>query len=421
MFKLWKIYYGWVVVAGAFLATAASGGVFYSFGVFFQPLQEEFGWTRAATASVSTVWLISFAVSGYFMGWLTDVRGPRFAMLLGAVLAGAGFVLTSRAGSLGHFYLTYVLTGIGTAATWSPPLAVVQRWFDKKRGLALGIVASGVGTGTMVLSPLLSWFITSYGWRDAYIGLGVLCCVALILAALVLIQSPQEKGVLPYGAAPQRMTATIHDPKNQQGDTPVAKECWTIGYAVRTKAFRYILSIYVLSLVPIYVIPAHIVRFATDRGVTALAAASALGAFGIGGTIARAGGGALSDVLGWTKGIALFSFLTAAPIFVLVGMHDAAAIFGAMLALGVFAGARVPLIPGLLGYYFGTDYLARLIAVTHGMAVLFAAGSPVLAGFIFDRTGSYAIPFSIAGLCAVGAGILALLTGIIIDQRHIDE
>jgi len=74
-----------------------------------------------------------------------------------------------------------------------------------------------------------------------------------------------------------------------------------------------------------------------------------------------------------------------------------------------------------LGYYFGTDYLARLIAVTHGMAVLFAAGSPVLAGFIFDRTGSYAIPFSIAGLCAVGAGILALLTGIIIDQRHIDE
>jgi len=127
MFKPWKIHYGWVVVAGAFLATAASGGVFYSFGVFFQPLQEEFGWTRATTASVSTVWLISFAVSGYFMGWLTDVRGPRFAMLLGAVLTGAGFVMTSRADSLGHFYLAYVLTGIGTAATWSPPLAVVQR------------------------------------------------------------------------------------------------------------------------------------------------------------------------------------------------------------------------------------------------------------------------------------------------------
>ncbi|MDO8723063.1 MAG: MFS transporter [Syntrophales bacterium] len=402
MFKL-RIHYGWVVVAGAFLATAASGGVFYSFGVFFQPLQEEFGWTRATTASVASVWLISFAVSGYFMGWLTDVRGPRFAMLLGALITGVGFVLTSRADSLRSFYLTYILTGIGTAATWSPPLAVVQRWFDKNRGLALGIVASGVGIGTMVLSPLLSWFISSYGWRDAYIGLGVLCCVALTLSALVLKQSPlpQEKGLLPYGAAPQRMTSSIHNPANHQGEAPAAKEHRTIAAAVRTKAFRYILSIYTLSLVPIYVIPAHIVRFATDRGVTALVAASALGAFGIGGTIARAGGGALSDVLGWTKGIAIFSFLTAVPVFVLIMTNDAAAIFGVMLALGVFAGARVPLIPGLLGHYFGTNYLARMIAVTHGLAVLLASGTPVLAGFFFDRTGSYAIPFSIAGLCAV--------------------
>lgn len=210
-------------------------------------------------------------------------------MLLGALITGAGFVLTSRADSLRSFYLTYILTGIGTAATWSPPLAVVQRWFDKKRGLALGIVASGVGIGTMLLSPLLSWFISSYGWRDAYIGLGVLCCVALTLSALVLKQSPlpQEKGVLPYGAAPQRMTSSIHTPANHQGETPAAKEHRTIAAAVRTKAFRYILSIYTLSLVPIYVIPAHIVRFATDRGVTALVAASALGAFGIGGTSAR--------------------------------------------------------------------------------------------------------------------------------------
>ena len=161
----WRIHYGWVVVAGAFLATAVSGGLFYGFGVFFQPLQEEFGWTRATTASINTVWLISFAVSGYFMGWLTDVRGPRFAMLLGALLTGAGLFLTSRATSVGHFYLTYVLTGTGTAATWSPPLAVVQRWFERKRGMALGIVASGVGAGTMVLSPLLSWFITSAGVR----------------------------------------------------------------------------------------------------------------------------------------------------------------------------------------------------------------------------------------------------------------
>ena len=408
----WRIHYGWVVVAGAFLATAVSGGLFYSFGVFFQPLQEEFGWTRATTASINTVWLISFAISGYFMGWLTDVRGPRFAMLLGAVLTGAGFVMTSRADSLGHFYLTYALTGIGTAATWSPPLAVVQRWFERKRGLTLGIVASGVGAGTMVLSPLLSWFITSYGWREAYIGLGVLCFVALTLSALVLIQSPLEKGMLPYGAAPQRMTAAIHNSENQQGEAPADKEHWRIGAAVRTKAFYCIWGIYVLSLVPPYVLSAHIVRFATDRGVTALAAASALGAFGIGGTIARVGGGALSDVLGWTKGIALFSFLTAVPVFVLVliGTPGAAVIFVIMLALGVFSGARVPLIPGLLGCYFGTDYLARLIAITHGLAVIFASGSPALAGFIFDRTGSYAIPFYLAGFCAVGAGILALLT-----------
>ena len=405
----WRIHYGWVVVAGAFLATTVSGGLFYSFGVFFQPLQEEFGWTRATTASINTVWLISFAVSGYFMGWLTDRGGPKFAMLLGAVLTGAGLVLTSRAASVGHFYLTYVITGIGTAATWSPPLAVVQRWFDKKRGLALGIVASGVGAGTMILSPLLSWFISFYGWRNAYIGLGVLCCVAMALAALALIQSPQEKGTLPYGAAPQRMTATIHNSENQQGEAPADKEHWMIGAAARTKAFYCILGIYILSLVPPYVISAHIVRFATDKGVTALVAASALGAFGIGGTIARVGGGAVSDVLGWTKGIAIFSFLTAAPVFVLIGAQGTAVIFGAMLALGVFSGARVPLIPGLLGHYFGTDYLARLIAITHGLAVIFASGSPVLAGFIFDRTGSYAIPFSIAGFCAVGAGLLALL------------
>ena len=145
-----NFFYGWVIVAACFVA-ATSYGLFYTFGVFFKSLQDEFGWGRALTGSVHSVHLVIYALSTYFFGRLTDRIGPRRALSLGAFFIGIGLSLCSMITSIWQLYFFYIIASLGSGVTVSLPNATVQKWFIRKRGLALGLVTAGVGATAGVL------------------------------------------------------------------------------------------------------------------------------------------------------------------------------------------------------------------------------------------------------------------------------
>src|SRR5438445_523206 len=172
----------WVVVGTVWVTLAIASGLYFSFPVFFVALLDEFGWSRGATAAAFSISSVVQGVLSPVVGILVDRLGPRRIMLGGAGLLGVACVLASRIGSLWSLYLVVgVLAATGLCAvSWVPSGTLIARWFTQRRGSMLGLAFSGMGAGVLVMGPLAQWLITGYGWRAAYVVLGVGTLVVLV-------------------------------------------------------------------------------------------------------------------------------------------------------------------------------------------------------------------------------------------------
>ncbi|MDH4267711.1 MAG: MFS transporter, partial [Deltaproteobacteria bacterium] len=242
-FKKIPFFYGWVIVATCFVA-ATSYGLFYTFGVFFKALQAEFGWGRALTGSVHSLHLLIYGISTYYFGRLTDRYGPRRALSLGAIFIGVGLSLCSQIQNIWQLYFFYIIASLGSGVTVSLPNATVQKWFAKKRGLALGLVTAGVGAGTLLLAPLSNYLINLMGWRSAYVIIGISYWGLLTLNALAIEENPEKKGLKPYG----------WEERISRGDSSEGKRTqeWSAREAMKTGSFFLIIFIYFFTNLPIH-------------------------------------------------------------------------------------------------------------------------------------------------------------------------
>ena len=163
------IFYGWFVVAACFAVTLSLGETFWTFGVFFKPLEDGFGWSRALVSSGYTAFLLGYTISVVTAGRLADRYNPRPIILASALLSGLGISLCSQTQSINQLRFFLFIAGLGAGASWSVPTSVVQRWFykEKRAGLALSIVSAGVGVGALIFAPLINYLILNYGWRNA--------------------------------------------------------------------------------------------------------------------------------------------------------------------------------------------------------------------------------------------------------------
>jgi MFS family permease len=393
-----SFFYGWVIVATCFIA-ATSYGLFYTFGVFFKSLQTEFGWGRALTGSVHSVHLVIYALSTYFFGRLTDRIGPRRALSLGAFFIGIGLVLCSQINSIWHLYFFYVIASLGSGVTVSLPNATVQKWFVKKRGLALGLVTAGVGAGTLLLAPLTQYLITSLGWRTSYIILGVCYWAILTLAAMAMVDQPGKKGLKPYGwqdrvGVEQKSDVEFHD--------------WPTKAAMKTKIFLLIILIYFFTNLPIHMVMIHIVPYLTDLGISRSFAAGTLGLIGGISISGRIGMGILSEKIGWKWGLFLCCLICSLMLFWLIRVRAPWMLLVFTLIYGFFYGGKITNIPGLIGSFFGTRSLGEIIGIIHAISLTGGMIGPVLGGYIFDRSGSYRLAFLIAALAFLTSSILTL-------------
>jgi len=337
------------------------------------------------------------------MGRLNDRLGPRIVLTFCGFLMGLGYLLMSQLSAVWQLYLFYgVVIGTGMGGTRVPLLSTVARWFLKRRSLMTGIVLTGISTGRLVGPAVANWLISTYDWRAAYIVIGSVILVIIVLAAQFLKRDPARMGQMPYGGN--------EEVKQESG---IETRKFTIKEVVYTRQFWLVFTMLFCFGFCLFTITVHIVSNATDLGISAASAASILAAIGgasIAGNIIL--GGAAERI--GNKQVFIIGFiLMSAALFWLVIARETWMLYLFAVVLGFARGGMAasdsPLVAGL----FGLNSHGLIFGVTSLGFTIGAALGPFLAGSIFDNTGSYQMAFLIsAAISIVGLVITALLTPI---------
>jgi MFS family permease len=390
-----------------FLATVCAG-IFYTFGVFFKPLQTEFGWSAALISSIQSVHIAIGIVSGFLVGWATDKFGPRLTLACGGTLIGIGFSLCSQASELWHFYLFYGIASLGVGAFWVLPLATVQRWFVEKRGLTLGIVTAGAGAGAVVYAPVASSLVLTQGWRFTYLIIGIGTWVALMTAAGLMAHSPEKKGLKPLGIEEPGMEFTDIQANRYHPGLWRAGE-WSLGEALRSRSFWLLAAIYVLVLIPIMMVIVHLIPFATTVGINETAAAGALALIGGLGIAGKIGMGTVAQKMGFKWALIICAGVCAVMFAWLLRVQSLWMIYLFAIIYGFCYGGIMPQVPGLTGYFFPGKSLATIFGTLNAISAIGSILGPLIGGFVWDATGSYRMAFIIGASSWALSIILALL------------
>jgi MFS family permease len=373
-------------------------GTYIAFGVFFNPLMEEFGWSRAAIAGASSTAFLSMGIFGVLVGRLNDSFGPRRLMSAAAVLLGLGCVLTGRLTTLWELYLYYgIIFGMGLSAIDVIALTTIARWFSHRRGFMTGIVKVGTGAGQFAIPLAASALILLYGWRWTIAIIGAVVAVILVLMAQLLRRDPEALG------PKSKPRADMHSPA-----APAAALSLPLERVFRTVQFWTICMLNFFLVSCLMVVLLHIVPHARDSGIPPVLAAgvlstiggvSMLGRFASGLVIDRKGSKAVMGIcfvllLG---DLAWLQFADRLWMFYLFG-----AVYG--LAHGGFFTAISPLV----AEWFGIHSHGTLFGIVVCFGTLGGAAGPLLAGRLFDLSGSYQSTFWILIALAIVAWVLLL-------------
>ncbi len=397
-------YYGWIVLILLLVIGIIGFGTRFSFGVFFKSMQEDFGWSRASTSGVFSAYMALSAVFVILAGWALDRYGPRVVLTVMGFFTGLGLLLTSQVSSPWHLFVTYsLLLAIGTGGLYTTTMATVSRWFIKRRGLALGIASSGMGIGMMVMPPFAAYLISGYGWKPSFLIIGLMALFIVIPCALLLRRAPGEMATPPKG---ERLEATSHSsPEQQYHNEP---EGLSLPQAVKTRNFRLIFPIFLLSSFCLFVVMTHLVPHAIDLGITSMQAASLLSFIGGGNVLGRLLMGRVSDSIGRKRAYLICPLLMAGAMLWLIQSSDLWMFYLFAIVFGFSFGSSGPISSAFIAEAFGLRHVGVILGVTDVGWQVGAALGPVLAGYMFDISGSYVSAFIAGMIASLVAAILIL-------------
>ena len=393
------IFYGWRIVAAAFVVLFTAYGAQYCFGVFFAALLDEFRWSRAGVSGVFSLYAFGYCVVGFPAGRLTDRWGPRAVVTAGAVLLGSALAAMALVRHLWQPYVIYGIVGaLGMGTAYVPCHSTVVKWFARRRGLAIGVASTGASLGTFALPPLAQRLVTVAGWRAAYVVFGVGVLTALALAATVMRRDPRSMGLRPDG----------DDELARADDAPVLP-AWPLRLALRERAFWLIGAAFTATWLAVFIPLVHLVPFARDLGYDAATGAwllSALGAGAVGGRLVM---GAVSDLIGRRPTIMMAMAAQAVAFVAFATVHGLAALATTAVAFGFAYGTISALFPAIVGDFFGPEQAGSLVGFLFALGGSLAAWGPLVAGLVYDTTGGYGVIFR----ASAGANLVAaLLIGI---------
>ncbi len=387
-----RLFYGWFVVAAAFTVTFVGFGSAYTFSAFVDSLQREFAASRGSVSLVFSMAGFLYFGLGILTGPLADRFGSRALSLVGMVMVGLGLCCAGLAHTLEQVYVAYGLgMGLGVGCSYVPAVAVVQRWFVKRRGFASGLAVSGIGVGTLVMPPLASHLVGALGWRHAYVALGVLAMVVGVGMASLIENDPRDRSLAPDGEALQA-----------GAPQPVQKGI-SVRAAVRSRRFVGLYAACLICAFGLFVPFVHLIPFALDHGVAPSRAVLLLGAIGVGSTAGRFLLGDLADRWGRELTLVLMfaGMALALMCWILATAYWAMTVFA--LAYGVVYGGFVAVLPALVMDYFGGRNVSSIIGILYTSVALGTLIGPSAAGFAFDLSHSYTLPI----LIGAGGNIIA--------------
>ncbi|MBU8878201.1 MFS transporter [Bacillus sp. FJAT-29790] len=410
-----RIHYSWFILAITFFSIIAAGIVMSSSGVFIDPFEKEFGWDRSVIALGFGISMFLFGISGPFMAALLNVIGLKKMMVVSMATLLTGIMLTFIMNQSWQMIIIWgFIIGLGSSlflTVLSPYVA--NHWFEKRRGLAVGILMAATATGQLILLPILAAIIENYSWRPAIGLIMILCIIMLIIILLFMKNTPKDVGILPYG-----LEEEIQDSYKEQKENPIIIAFKGLLEAVKVKEFWLLSgSFFICGLSTSGLIGTHFVSFCISFGIPLVTAASFLSFMGIFNLVGTTLSGWLSDrfdnrwLLFWYYGLRGAS-LVLLPYALMEGSTTMLMIFTVFYGLDWIA--TVPPTISISRQIFGT----KKSGIIYGW--IFAshqAGAAVAAfggGLIYKFFNTYTLAFFWAGVFC----LLASLFVILIKKQH---
>ena len=401
------IFYGWIIVAVVFVTMGVGVNARTAFSLLFPPILAEFGWERGVTAGAFSFGFLVSAALSPSLGRLMDRRGPRVVIELGVVLIGTGLLLATQVTRPWHLYATLgVMVGGGSVCLgYTGQSLFLPDWFVRRRGLAMSLAFSGVGVGSMIILPWSQALIGRSGWRAACWALGLLVLLLLVPLNLLLRRRPQDLGLEPDGDRAAAGAAAAR-PSNVV-DAAWAAVDWTLARASRTARFWWIASGYFLGLFAWYAVQVHQTKYLIEIGFTPGDAAWALGFVSLAGIPGQIALGWLSDRIGrewvWTVGALGFA-ICYATLLLLATSPTMPLLYVMVIAQGMLGYGLTSVVGAIPAEIFQGRHYGSIFGTLMLSSIAGGAVGPWLTGVLYDRTGSYTLPFWIAiGCCVVSA------------------
>jgi MFS family permease len=377
-------FYGYNIVAAGFAIQAVSIGALFAYGVFFKELQAEFGWSRTTISGASSLAFFVMGAVGVLAGRLNDRIGPKILITLSGTSLGIGYLLLSYMQASWQLYLLYgLLVGVGYSTHDVITLSTIARWFVKRRGMMSGIVKVGTGCGQLCVPLIATALIAAFGWRYACFIIGATALAALVAVAQVMRRDPQGLGLLPDGGngLPAGTVIAADESGLSLREASRTRRFWTLCVA-EFAIFACLLTIVV-----------HIVPHARDLGLPPTIAAGVLATIGGVSMLGRFTMGTVNDGIGGKR-----SLVTCFIILIcgLVWLQLSSATWMLFLFATIYGfahGGLFTVMSPTVAELFGTGSHGLLFGIVLFSGTLGGAIGPLMAGRIFDLTGSYRLVF----------------------------
>ncbi len=402
-----KIFYGWLIVAATLLILCVLQGMRYSFGVFFNSFETEFMLSRTTTSTIVSAFMVFIALFGTFNGLALDRYGPRIVFSIMGVITGLSLLVTSQMHYLWQVFFSYsLLLAIGIGGAMPLVSSTVSRWFNKNRGLAIGITTSGVGFGSLIVAPTAGFLISSFDWRTAFIIMGISIIIIVLLLSAILRKEPADIGTVPDGPKSKRSADKSETKPNGSDNVGLS-----LRQAIKTKSYWFISIALMIFSMCLVLILTHIVPHAIDLGFSTLEASTILSVMGACHIISRLLGGRIADIVGTRLPAACYPLLGVAGFMILIWSHNLYSLYIFAVIFGLCWGGWGVIMVNHVVNVFGSRYSGALLGSTEIPYAMGSAIGSALGGFIYDINGSYIPAFIIAAIGLAINSPLIIQTG----------
>ncbi len=401
------VYYGWYVCAAVVFIGFLSVGARNSFGVFVVPMSEEFGWNRFTISIAAALGVLVNGVCQPFMGQVFDRTGGRNLILISLVVLGIATAMLALTFHILYFAFMFgvVVSMAQTGPASTNTAALMSRWFKRRRATAISINSAAVSMGGLIMVPFTMYLLQATNWRIAWIGLGIIVLVAIPFAFLFLHERPEQRGLYPDGdPAPSK---DGRNGRRREVTGPLEVERWQDSF--KTAPIWQMAGSYFVCGTTTFVMSVHFIPFAIDdRGISGSTAAVIFGYMMFLNIFGALLAGLLSDKVGGTKNWLALAYFMRGIAYIMLLTVDSVAGLWIFASIAGFSWVATPVLTSsLTADVYGVKALGTISGITFMFHQFGGFGSVLLAGLLFDVTGSYTLPFALVGALLLPAAISA--------------